>query len=258
MMDLGGKLAVITGAGGGIGGALMQAFAEAGARVIACDRVPLAQQQGMAGQVTFDLADNAASRAAAETILREHGTPDILINNAGWTRTELLQDVTPQAIELELQLNLTGIMNFTQGLVPAMQARGQGSVVFVSSVNAFVHYGNPVYSAAKAGIEAYAKALAVELGGHGIRANCVRPGSTRTHAWDHRLESNPGLVPKVSALYPLGRMVLPREVAQAVLFLASPLASGITGAVMPVDAGASAGNLPFINTVLRGDAPPKE
>lgn len=251
MIDLSGKRAIITGAGGGIGQALVQAFAGAGATLIACDRAPVPAHAAIRASVQFDLASSAESAAAARRIIAEHGAPDIVINNAGWTRAELMDGVSDATIDQELQLNLSGVMHFTQALVPAMLGAGGGAIVFVSSVNAFVHYGNPVYSAAKAGIEAYARAIAVEHGRQGLRANCVRPGSTRTHAWDHRLAADPGLEPRVAALYPLGRMVLPEEVAQTVLFLASPMASGITGAVVPVDAGASAGNLAFISTVLR-------
>jgi NAD(P)-dependent dehydrogenase (short-subunit alcohol dehydrogenase family) len=156
-----------------------------------------------------------------------------------------MREVTPEAVERELQLNLAGVMQFTQGLLPAMVERKYGSIVFVSSVNA-------VYAAAKAGIEAYSRAVAVECGEHGIRSNAIAPGSTRTHAWDHRLAAEPHLLPRVTKLYALKRMVTPEEVANAVVFLASPLSSGITGVTLPVDAGATAGFIPFIDTVLKG------
>ncbi len=131
-----------------------------------------------------------------------------------------------------------------------MSKRGSGNIVFISSVNALGHYGNPAYSAAKAGLISYMKALAVERGRFGIRANAVCPGSVRTPAWDHRLQREPELLAKVLPHYPLGRMVTPDEVAQAAVFLSSSAASGITGATLNVDAGLTAGNLPFINDVL--------
>jgi NAD(P)-dependent dehydrogenase (short-subunit alcohol dehydrogenase family) len=253
MTGLKGKQVVITGAGGGIGSALVEAFAQAGATVIACDRdagtdEPIAPDH----LEVFDLLDPASIGKAAENIVAKFGAPDCLINNAGWTRAELMEDVTPEVITTELQLNLSGVMHFTQSLLPSMLARKVGSIVFVSSVNALLHFGNPVYAAAKAGIEAYSRAIAVEYGAHGIRSNSICPGSTRTHAWDHRLEAEPLLLPRVTRLYPLQRMVTPEEVANAVLFLASPLSSGITGVTLPVDAGATAGFLPFIDTVLKG------
>jgi NAD(P)-dependent dehydrogenase (short-subunit alcohol dehydrogenase family) len=132
-----------------------------------------------------------------------------------------------------------------------MAERGSGNFVFVSSVNGLAHFGNPAYSAAKAGLIAYAKAIAVEYGARGIRANVVAPGSVRTPAWDHRLAADPGLLAKVLPHYPLGHLVSPHDVANAVLFLASPAAAGITGAVIPVDAGLMAGNLRFVDDVLR-------
>ena len=182
----------------------------------------------------------------------EFGAPDCLINNAGWTRAETMDDVSDAAIETELAINLSGVMRLTQALLPGMIDRGSGSIVFVSSVNAIRHFGNPVYAAAKAGIEAYSRAIAVEYGAHGIRSNTVAPGSTRTPAWNHRLERQPELVEKVGRFYPLRRMVTPDEVANAVVFLASPDAGGITGVTLPVDAGVTAGYLPFIDTVLKG------
>jgi NAD(P)-dependent dehydrogenase (short-subunit alcohol dehydrogenase family) len=253
MAGLKGKRVVITGAGGGIGAALVKAFADEGATIIACDRTANTDEPIAPDHLeVFDLLNSASIGKAAENILAKFGAPDCLINNAGWTRAELMEDVTQETIERELQLNLSGVMHFTQALLPAMVERKVGSIVFVSSVNAVLHFGNAVYAAAKAGIEAYARAIAVEYGEHGIRSNSVRPGSTRTHAWDHRLEAEPHLLPRVTRLYALKRMVTPGEVANAVVFLASPLSSGITGVTLPVDAGATAGFIPFIDTVLKG------
>jgi NAD(P)-dependent dehydrogenase (short-subunit alcohol dehydrogenase family) len=122
--------------------------------------------------------------------------------------------------------------------------------VFVSSVNALDRFGNPAYAAAKAGILAFSRAIAVECGRDGIRSNAVCPGSVRTPAWDHRIARDPTIPQRLAALYPLGRIVTPAEVAAAVLFLASPAASGITGTTLAVDAGLTAGHLPFIRDIL--------
>jgi NAD(P)-dependent dehydrogenase (short-subunit alcohol dehydrogenase family) len=183
-------------------------------------------------------------------LLDKDGVPDILINNAGWTRAETIDALTADRIEQELDLNLTGVMTFADPLIKAMSKRGSGSVVFISSVNAIAHFGNPAYAAAKAGINAYAKSVAVELGRSGLRANVVCPGSIRTAAWDHRLAKDPEILGRLKRLYPLGRIVNASEVAEAIAFLASDRASGITGAVVPVDAGLTAGYLPFIDDIL--------
>ncbi|WP_027169133.1 SDR family oxidoreductase [Mesorhizobium sp. WSM3224] len=246
-----GKTVVVTGAGGGLGSAIVALMAERGARIVGCDQSEeaLANPQ-IASRHVFNLLDRASIEAAIPALLARDGVPDILINNAGWTRAETLDALTADTIEQELDLNLTGVMTFADPLIKAMSKRGSGSIVFISSVNAIAHFGNPAYAAAKAGINAYAKAIAVELGRSGLRANVVCPGSIRTAAWDHRLAKDPEILGRLKRLYPLGRIVDASEVAEAVAFLASGRASGITGAVVPADAGLTAGYLPFIDDIL--------
>lgn len=246
-----GKTVVVTGAGGGLGSAIVRLMAERGARVVGCDQSSEAlASPHIASRHVFNLLDQASIEAAIAAILDKDGVPDILVNNAGWTRAETLPALNSDKIEHELDLNLTGVMTFADPLVKAMAKNGAGSVVFISSVNAIAHFGNPAYAAAKAGINAYAKSIAVELGRSGLRANVVCPGSIRTAAWDHRLAKDPEILGKLQRLYPLGRIVNASEVAEAVAFLASERASGITGVVMPVDAGLTAGCLPFIDDIL--------
>lgn len=249
---LDGKTVLISGAGGGIGRTLVAVFHAAGANVVGADRDPaLLEGLPLVRTVSFDQADTKATRAAALADIAAHGVVDAVIANAGFTRAEHLGHLDDDVWASEMAINLNGAYALVDPITDAMARRGSGNVVFISSVNAVQHFGNPGYSAAKAGLIAYAKAIAVERGGEGVRANVVAPGSVRTPAWDHRLAANPNLLDDVLPHYPLGRMVSPEEVANAVLFLASDAASGVTGVTIPVDAGLLAGNLRFVNEVLR-------
>ncbi len=250
MLALSGARILITGAGGGLGRTLTARLAALGGTIVACD---LPQVDLGASHISqshhFDLREPAAIRRAAGAILAD-GAPHIVISNAGWTRQDNLERTTEDGFEAEMACNFTGPALLTQALLPAMRRlSGNRAFVMVSSVNAISHHGNPAYSAAKAALLAWMRALAVEEGKHGIRANAVIPASIRTHAWDHRLQADPTILDRLGALYPLGRIVTTEEVANAVAFLASPLASGITGTSLTVDAGLMAGNLPFFEAI---------
>lgn len=252
--EFAGKTVLITGAGGGLGSALVELFASRGGSIIGCD-TDLAAMDAKKFHNTymFDLTDRVGLEAAVRHVLETDGAPDIVINNAGWTRAETFGNLDPHKIGMEIDLNLTGVTIFSTLMAEAMAVRRSGVFVFISSVNALSHFGNPAYAAAKAGINAFARAIAVEYGQKGLRANTVCPGSIRTPAWDHRIAQDPAILEKLKDLYPMGRIVDVNEVAEAVAFLASDRASGITGTVLPVDAGLTAGCRPFIKDVLGGD-----
>lgn len=252
--EFAGKSVLITGAGGGLGGALGELFASRGATLIGCDtQLEAMETSKFSGRYQFDLTDSNSLNEAVQRILEENGAPDIVINNAGWTRAESFEGLNQQKISTEIDLNLTGVAAFSTLLADGMAARGSGVFVFISSVNALAHFGNPAYAAAKAGINAFARALAVEYGQKGLRSNTVCPGSIRTPAWDHRIAQDPAILEKLKNLYPMGRIVDVKEVAEAVAFLASDRASGITGTILPVDAGLTAGCRPFIKDILGGN-----
>ena len=247
------KGVLVTGAGGGLGGAIVDLMTAGGATITACDQsLDAMKNLNVADKKFFNFLDQQQTVAAAKALVDGGNIPDILINNAGWTRAETLAALDPEKIESEIDINLTGVINFTMIIVNAMARRGRGTVVFISSVNALSHYGNPVYAAAKAGIDAFARSIAVEFGKHGVWANAICPGSIRTPAWDHRIARDPTIPGKLARIYPLGRIVENTEVAEAVLFLASDRASGITGVSLAVDAGLTAGNKPFIDDILGG------
>ena len=124
-----------------------------------------------------------------------------------------------------------------------MRARRAGVIVNIGSVNGLLALGDPAYSAGKAGLISLTRALALEYGRDNIRVNIVCPGTVRTPIWTERVARHPDILAKLTRWYPLGRIVEPSEVAQAVAFLASDAASAITGAVLPVDCGLTAGNL---------------
>lgn len=249
MIDLEGKRVVITGAGGGVGQALCRAFRATGATLVGCDADKSLVPDLCNSAHGFDLRDDEAITAAAGHILKD-GVPIIVISNAGWTRAETLDDVTPATYDDEMARNVSGAAKFCMALLPEMRrAAGDRSFVFIASVNALSHFGNPAYAAAKAAGLAWMRAIATEAGRDGVRANAVVPASIWTAAWDHRLKTDPTVLDRVSRLYPLGRLVTSEEVANAALFLASPLASGITGVALNVDAGLMAGNLPFVDAL---------
>ncbi len=250
MFDFGGERVVITGAGGGVGQALVEVFSDLGASVVACDveGVDLPADR-IAETHYFDLLDDQALNDACVRIT-DNCAPAAVISNAGWTRAETLADASAEALTREMDLNFRSAALLSKAMIPAIRNRPAGAAfVFISSVNAVAHYGNPAYAAAKAALHAWMRAIATEEGKHGIRANIVQPGSIRTPAWAHRIEQNPAIIETISRLYPLGRLVEPREVAETAAFLASPMASGITGAAIPVDAGLTAGNLPFLEQI---------
>jgi NAD(P)-dependent dehydrogenase (short-subunit alcohol dehydrogenase family) len=250
MIDFAGRRVVVTGAGGGVGSALVEVLSECGAKVVACDVEGAdLSAPAIAEAHHFDLLDDAAVEEACGRICA-NGAPAAVISNAGWTRAETLRDVSTAALTHELNLNFRSAALLSQAFLPAMRNQPSGAAfVFVSSVNALAHYGNPAYSAAKAALHAWMRAIATEEGRNGIRANIVIPGSIRTAAWTHRIEKKPEILETIGRLYPLGRLVEPIEVARAIVFLASPWASGITGAALPVEAGLTAGNLPFLEQI---------
>ena len=251
-MRLDGKVALVTGAVGGIGSAIVDLFLAEGATVILCDKRLADVEAGVttlraagarAHAAAADITDHAALNAAVTHATAEAGEVDIVVANASTGNTsDTLRRTTPDSWRQDIADNMAGQYNTVDVVLPAMKRRGAGSIVLIGSVNGLATFGNPAYSAAKAGLISFTKSMAVEYGPLGIRANIVCPGTVRTPAWERRIARNPAILEGLRRWYPLGRVAEPSDVARAVLFLASDEASFISGAVLPVDGGLMAGN----------------
>ncbi len=251
-MRLDGKVALVTGAAGGIGSAIVDVFLAEGAAVILCDKkaadidARVAASRGAGARVhaaVADITDHAALCAAVAAAAAEAGEVDIVVANASTgNHSDTLRTTTPDQWRQDIADNLAGQYNTVDAVLAPMKRRRSGSIVLIGSVNGLATFGNPAYSAAKAGLISFAKSMAVEYGPFGIRANIVCPGTVRTPAWARRIERNPAIFEALRKWYPLGRVAEPVDVARAVCFLASDEAGFISGAVLPVDGGLMAGN----------------
>jgi 2-hydroxycyclohexanecarboxyl-CoA dehydrogenase len=240
-MDFAGKVALVTGGASGIGKATLAQLVDGGARVVCADideNKGGALAQEMRGKVEFervDLTDPASVRRCAEAVLGRHGKVDILINAAGFSDFNLFVDTAPAYLDKVIAGNLTGALHFTQALLPPMIAAKQGKIVNVSSDAGRVgSTGESAYAAAKGGVIAFTKSLAREVARHAINVNCVCPGPTDTPLLNQRSEKLRDAFVKAIAFRRLGK---PEEVADAIVFFASPKSDYITGQVLSVSGG---------------------
>ena len=250
-MEFKNKVVAITGAAGGIGRELCAYFGSEGAAIGAFDKsdavMSFAEQlrgRGTRAQAAVvDISDASAVASAFASVTSALGAIDILINNAGATSHPSLEHTTPEGFSEDIDVNLNGAYACAYAVLPAMKARRQGTIVNIGSVNGLAALGDAAYSAGKAGLISLTKALALEFGRYNIRSNVVCPGTVRTPIWNERISRNPKVLTELTRWYPLGRIVEPIEVIRAVAFLASDAASAITGIVLPVDCGLTAGNI---------------
>ncbi|OJU89024.1 MAG: 2-hydroxycyclohexanecarboxyl-CoA dehydrogenase [Burkholderiales bacterium 66-5] len=250
MRGLKDKVAIITGAAGGIGRSLVQRFLEEGARVAAFDlnqagldelKVKFPQYAGQLGTVQIDITDHDAVARAVQKVHAELKQIDILVNNAGWDVAKQFVDTTPDLWDKLIAINLKGPLSLQHAVVPLMVAAGGGKIVNIASDAGRVgSSGESVYAACKGGIIAFSKTLARETARSGVRVNVVCPGPTDTallQSFTGGGEFGQKIYDGLKRAIPLKRLGQPEDIPGAVAFLASDDANFITGQVISVSGG---------------------
>ena len=244
MSQLTNQIAVVTGAGRGIGRAIALKFAAAGADV-ACISRTLENAEKVAAEIralgrrawahAVDVSDPAAVAAAAEKILAEAGRVDILVNNAGITRDGLLMRMSEADWDAVLDTNLKGAFTMTKAFTRTFLKQRSGRIINVASVIGLIgNAGQCNYAASKAGLIGFTKSVARELASRGITANALAPGFIET---DMTAELKPEMKAELLKQIPLAQLGQSEDIAEAALFLAGPGARYITGQVLAVDGG---------------------
>ncbi|MET0999111.1 MAG: SDR family oxidoreductase [Marmoricola sp.] len=236
-VDLSGRVALVTGGSQGIGAGIAQVLVAAGATVVTCARSAVETPVAGTTHVQCDVRDHGAVEALVNVVVEEHGRLDILVNNAGGSPYALAADASPRFHDKILSLNLTAPLVLAQAANAVMQGQPSGGVIVnISSVSALrPSPGTAAYGAAKAGVDSLTRSLAVEWGPR-VRVNTINVGLCRTeHTADHY--GGDATVAAIEATIPLGRMAEPAEVGQVVAFLASDLASYVSGASVECHGG---------------------
>ncbi|MFY0544641.1 3-oxoacyl-ACP reductase FabG [Brevibacillus sp. H7] len=243
-MRLHNQVAVITGGASGLGRAAAELFAREGAHVVIADYQEtlgkeaadaISQQGGSAISLRVDVSDSESVQAMVHSVLGKYGQVDILINNAGVTDDATLPKMKQEQWSRVIAINLTGVFNCTQGVVPFMLERSCGRIISTSSVvGLYGNFGQTNYAASKAGVIAMTKTWAKELGPKGITCNAVAPGFIRTPMTEAVPEK---ILKMMEEKVPLRRLGEPIDIANAYLFLASDAGRYVNGAVLSVDGG---------------------
>jgi 2-hydroxycyclohexanecarboxyl-CoA dehydrogenase len=239
-----GKVALVTGAGRGIGKAIATRLAAEGVRVVIADvdgttANATAEEIGRgAVAVKMDVTDPASVRDGVAEAVRAAGPIEILVNNAGWDKVEPFVKSQEETWDRVLAINLKGPIRCARAVLDGMIERKAGKIISISSDAGRVgSTGEAVYSAAKAGVIGFSKTLARETARHGINVNVVCPGPTNTQLLRDVAPQNPKLIEALKRAVPFGRIGEPEEIAAAVAFLASDDAAFITGQTLSVSGG---------------------
>jgi len=258
MQRYAGKNVLISGGGSGIGHAICLRLAAEGANIILIDKdlqggqaveQELKQQNTKALFIRADITSEDDVEKVHKEATLFFGSIDVLVNNAGAAFAENYAMTTLENWNQDIALNLTGHYMLTRLFLPGMAAQGKGAITNISSVNGAQSFGNPAYSAAKAGVISFTQTLAIEYGPKGIRANVVLPGTIETPVWQTRKDSRPEVFELVKGWYPVGRVGRPEDIAAAVAFLSADEASFVNGASLNVDGGLTAGKFRMIKDI---------
>ncbi|HEY4332495.1 MAG TPA: SDR family oxidoreductase [Ilumatobacteraceae bacterium] len=235
-IDLGGQIALVTGGTKGVGRGIAQRFADAGATVVVCARKPVEDLPAGWHFLPADLRDGDAAFALIDSVVAEFGRLDVLVNNAGGSPVVDTTTASPRITEKLVQLNLFAAIYCSQRANHHMQQSGGGSIVNISSVSGIrATPGTAAYGAAKAGIINFTATTAVEWGPK-VRVNCVAAGMIRTEQ-SHLFYGDEAGIAAVGRTVPLGRIAESSEIGDACVYLSSPLASYVSGAVLTVHGG---------------------
>jgi len=245
-VNIDGRVAIVTGSSRGIGLEIADRLARAGGKVVLCDLDEAGARDaagtvgdggGEATAVFADVTDIESVKNMAAATIEQYGRIDILVNNAGIVSDGLMLRMSDESWGKVLDTNLTGVFNCTKVAARTMLKQGYGRIVTIGSVVGLVgNAGQANYCAAKAGVVGFTKAVARELGPRGITANVVAPGFIETSMTGQMVESQRE---RILAQVVLGRLGMPADIAECVLFLVSDSASYITGQVIRVDGGLS-------------------
>jgi NAD(P)-dependent dehydrogenase (short-subunit alcohol dehydrogenase family) len=254
MFDLSNRIALVTGAGSGIGAAVAETFARAGARVFSTDideataratARRITESGGAAESMALDVRDEAACRSVAADLQRRTGRLDVLVNNAGVGHVGTVLQTDGEDLDRLYAVNVRGLFNVTKAFLPQMLARKAGVIINIASIGGLVGIRDRIaYCTSKSAVVGLTRSMALDHALDGIRVNCICPGRVETPFVSARLREYPDpeqAYREMSESQAIGRMGRPDEIAAAALYLASDEAAFVTGAAFAIDGGWSAG-----------------